>query len=207
MPIDRLLLQSNRVRTIALLLFAVSCSRVTADGLALQLSHGEVRVVCPLTVGGSFEAKTAAITGTLTPPSSAAAAYGGEIVVDLQTLDTGIGLRNTHMRTKYLETDKGERFDRAVLSNLRIAGLNPETVDGRANFTATLLLHGAQTPIAGEVQLRRSGSSRHADATFPVKISDYEIAKPQYLGVGVKDEVLVRVSFDLLPVPAPPFHD
>jgi hypothetical protein len=36
-----------------------------------------------------------------------------------------------------------------------------------------------------------------------VTITDYGIAKPQYLGVGVKNQVQVRVSLAATPVAAP----
>ena len=37
------------------------------------------------------------------------------------------------------------------------------------------------------------------EATFPVRISDYAIPDPTYLGVGVKNEVQVRVHFTVAP--------
>jgi hypothetical protein len=37
------------------------------------------------------------------------------------------------------------------------------------------------------------------EATFPVQIADYGIPDPRYLGVGVRNEVTVRVSFDASP--------
>jgi hypothetical protein len=39
------------------------------------------------------------------------------------------------------------------------------------------------------------GSSVRVEASFPIRISDYAIADPRYLGVGVKNEVAVRVAF------------
>jgi hypothetical protein len=33
-------------------------------------------------------------------------------------------------------------------------------------------------------------------------LTDYGIAKPQYLGVGVKNEIEIRAIFDLTPSPA-----
>jgi hypothetical protein len=192
-----------RVWIVASFAIGFSGSHVAADTRALQLSRGQVRVVCPLTVGGAFEAKTSSVAGTLTRLSGSPAVFAGEVVVDLRMLDTGIGLRDSHLRTRYLETDKGDGFDKAVVSDLRLADVDPDTFEGRTHFTATLLLHGTRNPVAGEVQVRRNGSSRHAEVTFPVKISEYGIAKPQYLGVGVKNEVIVRVTFDLLPASTP----
>ena len=43
---------------------------LATNGLAVQgpawsVAQGEVRVVCPMTVGGSFEAQTTSLAGTL----------------------------------------------------------------------------------------------------------------------------------------------
>ena len=114
-------------------------------------------------MGGSFEAKTSSLAGTLTRLGGIPAVFTGEVVVDLRMLDTGIGLRNTHLRNKYLEIDKGEGFDKAVVSGLQLAEVDPDTFEGRTHFTATLLLHGMRNHVAGDVQVRRTGSSRHAD--------------------------------------------
>ena len=54
------------------------------------------------------------------------AAFDGSLAVDLRTLDTGIGLRNEHLREKYLEVDKGPGFDTATLSEIDLNGFNPD---------------------------------------------------------------------------------
>lgn len=40
-------------------------------------------------------------------------------------------------------------------------------------------------------------------ASFPVRIDDYGIAPPRYLGVGVRNEVQVKVSLVAAPAPLP----
>jgi len=160
-----------------------------------KVDGGDVRVVCPLTIGGSFEAKTRAITGVLSTSAADPHALAGEIAVDLKTLDTGISLRNNHMQHRYLEIDKGPDYEKAVVSGLTLAEVDPFTFTGSARFTGTLLVHGQRKPIAGEAKIRRSGSAVQIEASFPVVLADFGIPKPQYLGVGVKNEVTVRVAF------------
>jgi hypothetical protein len=128
------------------------------------------------------------------------AVLSGDLSVDLRTLDTGIGLRNEHLRNEYLEVGRGEGFERAVLSEIRLGDVDPDTFSGRTGFTASFLLHGARRTVSGRAEIHRDGSSVRVEAAFPVTLADYGIAKPRYLGVGVKDEVEVKVS--LLAVPA-----
>lgn len=168
---------------------------LAASGPTWRVTRGEVRVVCPLTVGGSFDAKTTSLAGELELVSAAPVSLGGELAVDLSSLDTGISLRNEHMRDKYLEVGRGPGFDRAALSGVGLGKVDPATFQGRTAFTATLLLHGTRRPVSGQATIRRDGGSVHVEASFPVTVADHGIPKPQYLGVGVRNEVNVMVSF------------
>jgi polyisoprenoid-binding protein YceI len=178
---------------VALALALLAPLGYAADASAWSVVRGDVRVVCPLTVGGSFEAKTDAIRGTLTLAPSAVV-FGGDLSVALATLDTGIDLRNEHLRRKYLQVDRGQGFDQAVLSAISLGGVDPRGVQGRTRFTGTLLLHGISRPVAGEATVRRDGNAVRVEASFPVSVSEFGIEKPRYLGVGVTDQVTVKVS-------------
>ena len=169
-------------------------------GAAWTITTGEIRVTCPLTVGGSFDARTSALTGKLAV-GPAAGALAGELSVDLSTIDTGISLRNQHMRDNYLEVGKGIGYDKAVLSNVEAGDLSGEFKDGARPFSARLLLHGTTRPVSGRATLKRQGTAVRLEASFPVRLSDYSIPDPRYLGVGVAKEVTVRASFVANPSP------
>jgi polyisoprenoid-binding protein YceI len=156
-----------------------------------------------MTVGGSFEAKTTSLAGTVSLTTSRPPAFAGDLSVDLGTLDTGIGLRNHHLRDEYLEVPRGEGFDRAVLSEIRLGDVDAETFQGKTTFIGTFLLHGVKKTVAGQAEIRRDGGSVRVDASFPVAVSDFGIAKPQYLGVGVRNEVKVMVSLTAEPAGRP----
>ncbi len=159
---------------------------------AWQVSGADVRVTCPLTVGGSFEARSPALSGTLTP---GAPQLSGELVADLARLDTGIGLRNEHLRDTYLEVGRGPDFAMARLSEIHLAATDLATFHGRTTFTGTLHLHGVAKPVAGSAEIQREAGTIRVRASFPVRLSEFGIAEPRYLGVGVKDEVQVGVVF------------
>lgn len=169
----------------------------TAETSTWQISDAQVHVICPMTVGGSFDASTRALSGVLTEASKAEP-FEGAIAVDLRTLDSGIGLRDEHMRDTYLEVGRAG-FDKAVLTELRVADVDPRTFEGRAPFSGKLQLHGTEHAIAGQARVRRDGPSARVEATFTVKLSDYGIAKPQYLGIGIRDEVEIKVSLVATP--------
>ena len=173
-----------------------------ADVPSYRVAHGEVRIVCPLTVGGVFETKTTSISGTVGVADGSPAALSGELSVDLSTLDTGIELRNMHLRDKYLEVGRGAEFASAVISGVRLDKAGTSTFRGQTAFAGTLLLHGVRRPVAGQAEIRSEGNDVRVLASFPLRIDDYGIAAPRYLGVGVKNEVQVKISLLVTPAPA-----
>ncbi len=153
-----------------------------------------VAVRCPLTVGGSFDAKTTALGGELAIDPQKQGELDGSLAVDLRTLQTGIKLRDTHMRENYLEVQKGPGYDQAVLTQIRLDG-NTSAPIGKVGFTGILAVHGVQREVTGTADIRRVGDGLRVQASFPVKVSEFAIASPSYLGVGVRDEVTVAVTF------------
>ena len=179
--------------TLAMSTASMAPVAVGAQSATWRITSGELVVLCPLTVGGSFEARTGSVSGQLAADSAQASRLTGEIAVDLKTLDTGIGLRNTHMRENYLEVGKGEGFERAVLSEIVVKG-DAATVTGATTFTATLLVHGTRKPVSGQARIARTGADVRVEASFPVSLPDFGIPEPRYLGVGVRDQVHVKVK-------------
>jgi polyisoprenoid-binding protein YceI len=160
-----------------------------------RVGPGDVRVICPMTIGGTFDARTTALSGAVTARGSGSTALDGSLAVDLRTLDTGINLRNEHLRENYLEVAKGSGFDTATLSEIDLKGVDPDAPEGKGSFTGLLRLHGVTKTVTGTIDVRLAGTDVHVKASFPVTLADYSIRKPRYLGVGVKDAVTVEVAF------------
>ena len=162
-----------------------------------RVGQGDVRVICPMTIGGSFEAKTAALKGSVITGANGSPTLDGSLAVDLRTLDTGIGLRNEHLREKYLEVNKGTGFDSATLSAIDLTGISAVAPEGKGSFTGLLTVHGVAKTVTGAVDVRRAASGLRVEASFRLDLSDYGIAKPRYLGIGVTNTVQVEVAFDV----------
>ncbi len=175
----------------------VLASAAVATTNTWRVQQGDVRVICPMTIGGSFDAKTAALSGSVTGNPNGSRPFGGSLAVDLRTLDTGIALRNEHLREKYLEVNKGTGFDTATLSEIDLTGFNPNAPEGKGSFAGLLTLHGVTKTVTGVVDVRQAGAGLRVKAAFHVDLSDYSIPKPRYLGVGVSNTVQVEVAFDL----------
>src|SRR5438067_12417450 len=180
----------NCLLGVAVLASALMPAAARADE-ALHVTSAQVTVNCPLTIGGSFDAKTSALTGSITPDSGG---VKGTFTVDLIKLETGISLRDRHLRNNYLEIQKGPEFAVAKFENIKIQKLS-----GKTTFSGTMTLHGQQRDIAGTADLQQDGRTYKVDASFPLKISAFQIPEPTYLGVGVSDEISIHVVLTAAP--------
>ncbi len=183
---------------LVLLLVAVSEPALAQD--QWRIVRGSVRVLCPLTVGGSFEARGEGLKGSLSLKTAKPAAFDGRIEMPLGGLDTGIGLRNEHMKDNYLEIGKGPDFASAFLSSITLQGADAATVSGKTSFSGDLQVHGVTRLVQGTAEIRRQGNAIHISARLAVRLPEFGIPSPRYLGVGVRDEVQVSVTLEAAPL-------
>jgi polyisoprenoid-binding protein YceI len=122
-------------------------------------------------------------------------AVSGSIGFDLGSLETGIGLRDRHMKEQYLDVG---RYPRAVLTLSRLETHVPGgSVFGPVSvpFEGTLLLHGVQRPVSGQARISREDERVTGDAVFSIKLADFGIDVPKYLGITVAQKVDVKATF------------
>ncbi len=115
------------------------------------------------------------------------------VAVPLANLDTGISLRNKHMREKYLEVPKYPRAELIVpKAELKLPAAG-QTGAGQAN--GTLKLHGKEKPVRFTYKADHTGAATKVDGALHLDIREYGIDIPSYAGVSVKPDVDVAVSF------------
>lgn len=117
----------------------------------------------------------------------------GEYVFDLTNLNTGIDLRDKHMKETYLETGK---FPKATLV---IKDLNLTSVESANNspFTGELNLHGITQKVEGTFSLKSSGDEKNIEAEFSVNLEKFSIHIPSYAGISVANDVQVKLNITL----------
>ncbi len=123
----------------------------------------------------------------------------GRLNVSLDSISTGISLRDQHMKEKYLETGK---FPEAVLEITELS-LDPNfLVVGDAKkaevpFKGKLILHGTEKLITGSSKIESLKDSLSVRANFKTSISEFNIAVPSYLGIKVADEVEITADIKI----------
>lgn len=118
-----------------------------------------------------------------------------DFYVDLNTLDTGIGLRDKHMRDNYLETEKYPfaeftgKFN--AIPGLSVGSKTPVTAIGKFK------IHGVERQIEVKGTLSKNGKGElELEAGFELLLSDYKIPVPKlvFYELAEKQEVSIKAT-------------
>ncbi len=150
----------------------------------------------------SFEGKTDRISGTLTvDPARLSGKVTCTFQVDMASLETGIGLRDRHMRDNHLDTKEFPEatFEGGTLEEVSASALAvgvPVTLDLVGEFT----LHGVtrEITVATEATLNEEGGIEVV-GRFTVNLKDYDIKRPGFLMMKLSEDQDVEVRFTAVP--------
>jgi polyisoprenoid-binding protein YceI len=112
------------------------------------------------------------------------------ITVPLSNLDTGMSLRNTHMKDKYLETSK---YPNAVLVVPKTSAGYPN--GGSGNASGNMTLHGVTKPVTFHYDVKKGTGEYAVSGTVHLNMTDFKIEEPSFAGAKVKPDVDVDISF------------
>lgn len=151
----------------------------------------------------TFDGSTKQIKGTVElDPESLGDSITVEVSVDLASLDTGIDLRNQHMRENHLHTAE---HPNAVFRGAHFVGEHPSslTPGDSAKFTmaGSFSLHGVTRRIELPVELTLDAKSGALEvkSEFVVFLADYDIPRPKMLFVKLDEKQ--TVTFRAVAVP------
>ena len=153
-------------------------------------ADNEVKFISKTTLE-EFEGITNQIDGYVVWENEILQANKFYMEVPLETLDTGIGLRNRHMRHNSLETDKYPfaKYQGSII-----------TADTTENDTLNLRLKGEFT-IHGVTQMReidvkavQNSEGYVANADFNINMKNYNINVPDVMIMKVNENIMVKVQ-------------
>jgi len=114
--------------------------------------------------------------------------------VDLTTVDTGIGLRNRHMRDNYLETDKYRmtNFEGRLTSVETISDNEYQViVEGK------MFIHGVTKQLQVEGKIFKTENGFHVQTNFPISLPDYNIEVPSLMFMKINEVMDLHLDFYL----------
>ena len=126
---------------------------------------------------------------------------GGAVTFQLDSLDTGIGLRNKHMKERYLEVSKYPEAKLTVTDLPVPDSISAENFSSDSlPFKGTLALHGVEKPVEGTAKVSRQGQSMSVETRIELKTNDFAIAVPSFAGVTMAENVTIQAQITA------PFH-
>jgi polyisoprenoid-binding protein YceI len=130
--------------------------------------------------------------------------------VNLETIDTGISLRNQHMRENHLHTDKfpEAKFKLKSLSDLSETKLLADGNAVKAIAQGEFTIHGVSKEYSIPIELRllsssessksrlggSSGNLLYVTANWTVALADHMIPRPEFLFLKLSPEQKVSIS-------------
>lgn len=163
---------------------------LAAPASAALSSSGDSRIVFKATgpAGLSFEGKSHDVK---------LKENGNNVIVTVKvnSLVTGIDLRDRHMKEKYLESGK---YPTATLEVDKSKLHFPDGGSVSGSVDGKLTLHGVSKNV--RVSYKADGDSKHAnvDGRTRINMKEFKIDVPSYLGVTVKPNVDIEVKLGVI---------
>lgn len=143
----------------------------------------------------SFEGNTEKIDGYIVL-QDAPNLYQAELYfeVDLNSVDTGIGLRNRHMREEYLHTDKYPltSFKGKITNVKRITDTQYDVT-----VTGEMDLHGVKKTRMINGTINFSSKGININTEFIVKLTDHNIEVPSLMFMRINEDIQLVLDFNL----------
>lgn len=121
-----------------------------------------------------------------------------DFYIDLETLDTGIELRDKHMRDSYLETGTYPfaEFSGSFLRKPDVTAQGPQSV----TVTGVFQMHGVRRDITVDGELDFSDPNEvRLVASWKVLLSDYDIDIPKAVFYELDNEQEIVINATLVP--------
>jgi len=114
--------------------------------------------------------------------------------VDLNTVDTGIGLRNRHMRENYLETDK---YPTTYFKGKLIRKTHEQTGNLSVTAEGIMFIHGIEQNKSIQANLIPEEDGFRIKTSFSVAWPDYDIEVPQLMFLKINENIQLELDFYL----------
>ncbi|MFM8268926.1 MAG: YceI family protein [Pseudomonadota bacterium] len=121
----------------------------------------------------------------------------GKAIFHLESLDTGIELRNDHMRSRYLEVAKYPKAELEIKEMNLNQDFNPKDFKAAVPFQGILQLHGVSHSVTGKITVQVDEGELEIECEYGLSIADFKIQRPSYANISMTDKVKVNAKTKL----------
>ena len=146
-----------------------------------QAQKSDLKIYVTLNPAGDFIAKTSAVKGVAVEKADGSF-VAENIVVDLNSLETWVSLRDQHMKEKYLDT---KTYPKATLK---------KAIGKGGKGVGLLNIKGKDINIKGEY--KKDGKFLIAD--FIIKLTEIGITDVSFKGVGIEEEIKIEIKMPVV---------
>ena len=197
---------NGRLLTLCIIVLAIiAWSHMTAgtvgDPTAVEVQRGSVTFdvgtnLLSLSVHGTSDALNA--SADLREGNEGLFIEQAEAMVPIESLTTGLRLRDEHMRKYIFTTSTGD------VPDLRFSGGSvtcPHAPDAPSGcvLPGELAVRGTPRPFAVALKISRKGAAFRVTGDGTVSLAEYGISAPSQLGVRTDEEVKVHLDFTARP--------
>ncbi|RPJ69896.1 MAG: YceI family protein [Acidobacteria bacterium] len=122
-----------------------------------------------------------------------------EATLPVNTISTGMGLRDEHMRKYIFTTPEGQVPDVTFVSEKAECSASSGS-ESTCNVSGNLTIRGTPRPFAIALKVQKAGDGYKAQGDSVVKLSTYGIERPSQLGVKTSDDVKLHLELTAKPV-------
>lgn len=112
--------------------------------------------------------------------------------VNLDALDTGIGLRNRHMKENYLETF---RYPYAQFNGKIVKEEKESDTKSKVTVEGEMFIHGVAKKMTVEGIIEKNKPVYKIQTEFTVKLSDYKIEVPSLMFMRISENIKLVLEF------------
>jgi polyisoprenoid-binding protein YceI len=170
---------------------------LTADELDVDKAASNRAAFTAKFMGETFQGVTGKIDGYVFWKSAdpdRGAFEGSDVYfeVDLNALDTGIDMRNHHMKENYLHTEK---YPFAGYKGKIVKAAKQGDREFLVDVEGVMTIHGATKLLSATGRVTTNGNRYRLTCTFPLDLRDYGIEIPSLMGMKVGE--LLNMDLDI----------
>lgn len=163
-----------------------------ARGATYTVGKGSKVTFLAKITGGSFEAASEGLSGTVDLDVSTGKLGSATVSVSAASFETGVSLRDRHMRDKYLEAKKHPSI-RFEVGPIPVATTPGTTVPVKGTF----IIKGKKKEMTVQAKVEAGPPQIVVSAKFPLTITDFGIEKPGFAVVEMDPTIEVTLKLVL----------